>query len=161
MSLLTLRFLSPLAPLGWALVRATAGAFLAMHGWMKWAGGTEGLAKFGDGLAAKGVPMPHAAAYVSASAELVGGVLLVLGLLTRPAGLALAINMAVAILTTHTADAAFVGTNKGVPFEYPALLFAVASGAVLHGGGRCSVDSMIERSAARAALQVDAPRVRG
>ena len=53
---------------------------------------------FGEGLAEIGVPAPGFMAYVVTFTELVGGALLVLGLLSRFAALALTIDLIVAIL---------------------------------------------------------------
>lgn len=67
----------------------------------------EGIQKFlfpaslGPGrFEAIGLPMPETLAYFVACVEIGGGLLVVLGLLTRPAALVLAINISVAILST-------------------------------------------------------------
>jgi putative oxidoreductase len=139
----TMGFLSPLAPLGWAIVRFAGGALLVPHGWLKVTEG--GVEKLRDMLATKGVPLPEVSAWLSAGTELVGGALLALGLFTRPAAFAIAINMAVAILLAHVGDLPKIGTPEGGAVEYPILLFAVAFGALLHGGGLLSLDAAIFR----------------
>lgn len=119
------------------MVRVAAGGFLAMHGLAKLRGGVEG---FANGLAEKGFPMPTAFAWMATLSELVGGALLVIGLLARPAALTLTITMVVAVVTTHAHQAKQVGSGGGVGFEYPALLALVFFGFVLTGPGRFSLD---------------------
>jgi putative oxidoreductase len=129
---LLLRFLAPLAPLGWAIVRLVAGGMLALHGWHKVNGGIPG---FAESLDKMNVPAPEIAAWASALVELVGGAFVALGILVRPAAAAIAVNMAVAILLAHRDDLTKIGTPEGGAVEYPILLFAVAFGAMLAGSG--------------------------
>jgi putative oxidoreductase len=147
-NVLLLRFLRVFAPLGWAIVRFVAGGMLAMHGWHKL---QDGPAKFAEGLAKMGAPMPEAAAWLSTFGELVGGGLLAIGLFTRPAGLVVAINMTVALLLAHEEDlqnaASLIGTAEGGRLEYPLLLLAVGICALFQGGGPVSFDRVtVERS---------------
>ena len=142
-SLLLLRFLSPLAWLGWPLVRIAAGLLLFAHGFDKVTGGVGGFATF---LASKGVPAPEVAAWTSALTELVGGACLAIGLFTRPVGAVIAFNMAVALLLSHTKDLAHVGHGgAGVPAEYPLLLGVIGVAAAFAGAGRLSVDACTGR----------------
>jgi len=88
------------------------------------------------------VPAPTVAAWCSALAEFVGGALLAIGLLTRPAALALTINMLVAAFVAH-ASAPWFSTGTG-PAKEPALLFLVPFVALLMTGpGRYSIDRLI------------------
>lgn len=144
--LLTLRFLAPAAPLGWLVVRAGGGALLALHGWHKV--NVQGVSSFSAWLASMDVPLPDVAAWAAVGAELVGGVLLVLGLFTRWAGLVVAGNMGVALYLAHrdTLDLSTFGSSAAVPTEYPLLLALLGLGAALHGGGRLSLDGPDTRS---------------
>lgn len=72
----------------------------------------------------------------AAISELVGGVLLLLGLLTRVGAFFLACTMAVAIFGVHWG--AFFASNKG--FEYPLALLAMSLALLIAGGGQASVD---------------------
>lgn len=56
----------------------------------------ERMAEFAGFLASINCPLPHLAAPLSVWAQLIIGVLLISGLLTRPAGLLLSVNFAVA-----------------------------------------------------------------
>ncbi|CAA9425625.1 MAG: hypothetical protein AVDCRST_MAG22-2886 [uncultured Rubrobacteraceae bacterium] len=69
--------LAELAPL---VVRAIVGVIMAAHGLQKLLGGP---ANFGGVLGQLGVPAPTLMAFVVTFVELVGGILLVVGLLSR------------------------------------------------------------------------------
>ena len=71
--------------------------------------------------------------------EFFGGLALVLGLLTRPAALAVTFMLGVA-LTVHTANG-FFWTNGGI--EYPLLWALTAFGIFLRGGDRFSLDARL------------------
>lgn len=73
--------------------------------------------------------------------EFFGGLALVLGLLTRPAALAVTVFMAVA-LSTHIPYGLF-WTNGGI--EYPLMWGLVALAIFLHGGDRYSLDAKLGR----------------
>jgi putative oxidoreductase len=75
--------------------------------------------------------------------EVTGGVLLILGLLTRPVAFLLAGEMAVAYFQVHFPQSPFPTVNSGVPavvFCFLFLYFAFA------GGGAWAVDAAIARS---------------
>ena len=73
------------------ILRVMAGIVMAAHGWQKLQGGP---ANFGSqALANLGVPLPVFMGYVVTFAELIGGILLIVGLLSRLAALILAIEM--------------------------------------------------------------------
>ncbi len=129
-----------LEAVGLAIARVATGLLLAPHGWMKVTGGVSGLA---GGLAAKGLPAPTLLAWCAALAELVGGLLLALGLFARPAAIAVAATMTVAWLTMHTGDIANIGTGKGPAFEYPFLLSLIAIAIAIAGPGRWSLDARL------------------
>jgi putative oxidoreductase len=96
-------------------------------------------AQFADGVGAMGFPAPLAFAWAAALAEAGGGLLLAIGLLTRPAALSVAVTMAVAGFVRHAAD----------PFRVkePAFLFlVVALVFAARGGGRFSVDRLLRRT---------------
>jgi len=85
-----------------------------------------------------GIPAPEVATYLVGALELVGGILLVIGLLTRPAALLLALNMVGAIATAGRVDG---GTfHLGVaPAMLVAMLFLVWAGA-----GRLALDRVLQ-----------------
>jgi putative oxidoreductase len=118
-------------------LRLTSGGYLALHGLSKLRGGVE---KFAGGLADKGFPLPGLMAWSATLAELVGGTLVAIGLVTRPAAVSLAITMVVAILSTHAHQVKQLGTGGGVGFEYPSLLAVVMLLLAVSGPGRLSLD---------------------
>ena len=83
-----------------------------------------------------GFPLPTLFGYAAAGAEFFGGLLLALGLLTRPAAF-----LVVCVMAT-----AFLGVHRGDPFKAQelALCYGVAALAVLlAGGGRYSFDALV------------------
>jgi len=129
-------FYRPLAPFAYALIRASTGAILIPHGVQKlFLGGAAGLAA--RILAPWGLPEPLAWAYGVGVLEFAGGVLLVLGLFTRPAALLLAIELAVAALGVHAHSG--WAWNKGGA-QYAVFLALLCAAIFFRGGGRCSLD---------------------
>ncbi|GAA4447969.1 hypothetical protein GCM10023189_05100 [Nibrella saemangeumensis] len=96
---------------------------------------TEGLPGYAEWLKSLGFPFPIVSATLSAYAEFVGAILIVIGFKTRWAGAILAINFAFALLFGHLA----IGdTYKNT---FPALnLFAMSIFLLLNGPGKPSVD---------------------
>lgn len=81
------------------LLRLYLAPVLLQAGWQKYLYFQETVAWFGvDGLH---LPLPWLMALLATSTELIGGLLILLGLATRLAALPLAITMLVAIFTVH------------------------------------------------------------
>jgi putative oxidoreductase len=78
--------------------------------------------------------------------ELVGGVLIVLGLFTRPVSFVLSGMMAVAYFQFHAPGSFWPTTNMGVPAILYCFLFLYL---VFAGAGVWSVDALIARNRAR------------
>jgi len=94
-----------------------------------------------DGIATwfgtMGIPFPTLNAYMSASTEALGVLLLTLGLFTRLISIPLIVIMVVAIMTVHLAHGFSAGDNGfEIPLYYMIFLFIFAS----HGAGKFSVD---------------------
>ena len=104
---------------------------------------TFSLGKFADHAAEAadfehyGIPAPEVATYLVGTLELVGGALLVLGLLTRPAAAALAANLVGAIATAGRVDGGSFHLGVG-----PTLLVAMLY-LVWAGPGVVAVDRML------------------
>lgn len=93
-----------------------------------------------------GIPAPGANAAATATTELVGGILLLLGLGTRFAAAALSVVMTVAILTARLKEAHTIGD-----FFYlsePAYL-VIFVWLFFEGGGAASVDHLIAQRRAK------------
>ena len=118
------------ADLGLLLLRLATGLVFVMHGYQKFFVNTvAGTAQFFAGI---GVPLPGVAAPLIAGVELIGGLLLILGLFPRIVGTLLAVNMLVAILLVHVKGGFF--NPNGV--EFPLLLLAASAALALTGAGR-------------------------
>jgi putative oxidoreductase len=138
MSVLGLSPLSRLAELAPLAVRLIVGVVMAAHGWQKLVGGP---ANFGQGLAQMGVPLPGLMAYVVTFVELVGGVLLVVGLFSRLAALLLTIDLVTAIVLVKVNLGLIVPSDRpGVGAELDLALIAGFLAILLAGPGRLSLD---------------------
>jgi putative oxidoreductase len=83
-------------------------------------------------------PMPPVAAYVSAGAQVVCGILFMLGLFTRPAAAIMVINFVVALIMVHW--------GQPYPRQFPALMMLCTSiFLLLHGPGRAALDNVIRK----------------
>ena len=90
-----------------------------------------------------GLPFPTLFAWLAALSEFLGGLLIAVGLLTRPAAIALASTMAVAFLVTH--GGALSGDNSG---EMAFLYLVPAIALAFTGAGRYSLDQVVWRRTA-------------
>jgi putative oxidoreductase len=81
----------------------------------------------------------------AAFAELIGGLLVLLGLLTRVGAFFLGCVMLVAVVGVHWP--AFFANNQG--FEYPLSLLAMCLALLIAGGGMASIDLALSRSRRR------------
>ena len=92
------------------------------------------MLEFRDFLASNRVPFPLFAANLSAWAQFICGILLILGLFTRPAAVVMIINFIAALLIAHR--------TGGYPPAALAFIMLFTSIALLvHGPGRLAVDT--------------------
>jgi putative oxidoreductase len=122
------------------VLRLVVGAFFVGHGAQKLFGafgghGPGGTAQFMQSL---GLHPARLQAYAAGTAEFVGGLLLLLGLLTPVGAAAIIGTMTVAIVAVHAKNGPWV-TNSG--WEYNAVLIAVAVALAGAGPGDWSVDA--------------------
>jgi putative oxidoreductase len=122
------------------LIRLVVGLTLAAHGAQKVFGafGGHGIGGTAGLLESMGFRPGRAHAWLLALAELVGGLLFAVGLLTPLAAAALAGSMIGAIITVHL-DKGFFAQGGG--FEYPFVLAVVAVAVAFSGPGRYSLDN--------------------
>ncbi len=123
-------------------LRIGAGLIFTAHGAQKlfgWFGG-YGLQATGEWMASIGLEPGIAMAALAGGAEFFGGLLLLLGLLTRPAALALSITMVVAIFAVHWSNGLFLSNNG---YEFGLALLAISVALLLRGAGSASVDRLI------------------
>ena len=87
-----------------------------------------------------GIPFPTLNAYMAASTELIGVVLLTLGLFTRLISIPLMVIMVVAITTVHLTNGFSAGDNGfEIPLYYMIFLAIFAS----FGAGKLSLDYLL------------------
>lgn len=124
---------TPLADAALLLLRLFAGFAIAyFHG----LGKVPPSPGFIEGVASMGFPLPMVFAWAAGFAELVGGLLLMIGLLTRPAALSLLFTMGVAFFVRHAADP-FLEKEKA--YVYGAIFLFL----LLVGAGRFSLDHLL------------------
>lgn len=125
-------------------LRVPAGITFAAHGAQKlfgWFGG-YGLEGTGQWMASIGLEPGYGMALLAGSAEFFGGLALILGLLTRPAAIALSVTMLVAIVTAHLSNGLFMSNNG---YEFGLALLAISVALAVQGAGALSVDRLIAR----------------
>ena len=98
---------------------------------------------FVESTAGMGFPLPGLFAWAAALSEFAGGLLLAVGLLTRPAAVFVAITMAVAFFLVH--GGALTGEGNG---EQAFTYLVAAITLALTGGGRYALDQILWRRTA-------------
>ena len=129
-----------LEPYTWPLIRVTAGLTLVPHGYDKWA--NRSFDQMAANWAKMGLEPAYALVVYIALLELVGGVMLALGLFTRVVAVLVAGFMAVAVLQVHL-KYGFFWVNRG--YEYPLFWGLVCVALAIRGGGPLSLDAKLGR----------------
>jgi putative oxidoreductase len=134
------RLVGVAAPFLLLLLRVVFGYALLRTGWGK-LNNLDGVTQF---FASLGIPAPGLNAVVVASLEFGGGILLLLGLLTRTAAGVLIPVMLVALATAHRGEMAQLFSNPGAAVAAAPVPFLVAVIALaLSGAGPFSLDRLI------------------
>ena len=126
----------------WGLfgLRLVTGMIFIAHGLPKFgfmAGpGIESTAAW---LGELGVPFPIISAILVASAETIGGMMLIVGFMTRIAAATQVIAMLIAVFLVHWSNG-LVGSGG---YQWALLLAAAAFALMMDGAGRYSVDRMM------------------
>lgn len=118
---------------GLAIVRVFCGIIIIPFGMEMF--NAETMAGYEQWLTDKSVPLPLIMAYAGKIAELLGGVLLIIGLFTRAASLFLMITMAV--ITFIMVGGGIRDTTFILLLLYAVFLFT--------GGGRYSMDALLRK----------------
>jgi putative oxidoreductase len=127
------KWFNSLQPLGALILRLALGLSMAVHGYQKVVP-HGALNHYAHYIATLGIP--YWLGYVSAFTEFVGGILLVIGLLTRFAAALVAINMLVALFA--------VGIHQGFGiYNYIIALTAIAIMLLFYGAGAMALDRKI------------------
>jgi putative oxidoreductase len=137
---LTCSFLDRHRDYGLLIIRVGVGALFMVHGWPKITGGMEMWAGLGGAMGVLGIGFaPSLWGFLAAASEFGGGLLLMLGLLARPATFFLLFTMLVASLMHIT------GGDGFATFSHPLKLVFVFAGLLLAGPGKYSIDAGIAR----------------
>ena len=124
-------------------LRVGAGIIFSAHGAQKlfgWYGG-YGLKGTAGWMSSIGLEPGMLMASMAGGAEFFGGLLLIAGLLVRPAAFMLAITMVVAIVMVHLQNGLFM-TNNG--YEFGLALLVISLGLIFRGAGSLSFDRLLE-----------------
>jgi len=133
------------------VLRLVLGVIFFAHGAQKalgWFGGYgfTGTMGFFTGV----LHIPPAFAVLAIAAEFLGGLGLILGLLTRVAAFGPFCNMIVAVVMIHHNFGFFMnwtGAQKGEGYEYHLLLLAASAFLMIRGAGAASVDRLLSSPA--------------
>ena len=122
---------------GMIILRVVLGFIFAIHGLQKFQAGLGNIAGFFDSIG-----IPGFLAYVVAIIELVGGILLILGVGTRVMSALIALVMVGAIFTAKF-SVGFIAADGSTGYEYDVALAAIAIYFIFAGAGQYSVDQFI------------------
>lgn len=128
-----MRYLDRLQPFALLVMRLALGAVMIGHGYPKVFGGLHHHAQFVASLG-----LPAWSGYLSAFAEFLGGISVLLGLFTRFCAFAICIDLVVAIWKVHWHNSLIAAGGKG--YEFPLALAALAFGLIFLGAGPISLD---------------------
>lgn len=128
------------ADYAYSFIRFAAGAVLFPHGVQKVF--SIPLAKFSEGIAAKGLPAAELLGALTYFTEFAAAAMLAVGLFTRFAAALIWIEMLI-IMTTFIGTNGYFWTNRGI--EYALLWFLICTAVLFRGGGRYSIDRLLPR----------------
>jgi len=120
-------------PLALVALRLTLGIIFIGHSSHKVYGHLHDYANFMTSLG-----IPAWLGYVSAFTEFLGGILLIMGSLTRAAAFALVVDMTVAIVKVHWKH----GLLGAGGYEFPLALWTMAFALIFFGAGPISIDAI-------------------
>ena len=122
---------------GLLVLRIVVGVTFFAHGWLKFHGmGMPGTTGFFTSL---GIPNAALMAWVVVLVEMLGGIALIVGIFTLPAGLLLTVDM-IGVLLTAKRGAAFMGPKS---YELELNLLAGAFALALAGPGMFSLSQLL------------------
>ncbi|WML44321.1 DoxX family protein [Neobacillus sp. PS3-40] len=127
---------------GLLIIRLVIGVLFMAHGAQKlfgWFGG-YGIKGTGGWLESIGIKPGVTMAIFAGLAELLGGILFTLGLLTPLAGIMIAGTMVMAIVKVHGPNGLWATSNG---YEYNLTLIAVVIGIALIGPGQYALDALL------------------
>lgn len=138
------KVLSTRAGSGFSLLRAVAGIVFAAHGAQKLFGlfGGYGLEGTGQYMESIGLHPGFVMALIAGSIEFLGGLSLIIGLLSRVAAIGLTILSAVALFSVHISHGFFMSAGG---FEYIMTLMVISIAVIIEGSGKWSLDYILNK----------------
>jgi putative oxidoreductase len=128
-----------LEPLTYPMIRFVAGAMMIPHGYGKVFGGIEGTTKF---FASAGLEPAFLLAWYVGLLELIGGICVAFGFLTRLMSVQLVGLLAVATFYIHL-PSGFLWVKGG--YEYPLFWMIVMIAITIQGGAKLSIDNLMSK----------------
>ena len=128
----------PVRDLALLLARVLVGVVLVAHGWDKLV--DQGVTATAGFFGSLGLPAPEVLAVAVGVLELVGGLMLVLGVATVVVGALVVVDMAGAFWFVHRGRGVFV---DGGGWELVGVVAAVSLALLAAGPGRASVDHLL------------------
>ncbi len=126
---------SALEAAGTLVLRLTLGLLVLLHGLNKLTGGIGGIEQMIGGIG-----LPAVFAYGVLLGEVLGPLLLILGLYARIGAILIAINMVFAILLAHTDELFALTGTGGWALELQGMYLFTAIALALTGPGRLSLN---------------------
>ena len=129
-----MRYLDRLQPLALFVMRLSLGVIMVAHGYQNT---FRHLHDHVHLVASLG--LPAWLGYVSSFTELLGGLLILVGLFTRPAAFAVCIDLVVAIWKIHWHN----GLMAEHGYEFPLAIATIAFALIFFGGGQIAIDHVL------------------
>jgi len=120
---------------GKLIIRLVLGITILLHGIAKVTGGVGGI----EGML-EGAGLPGFFAWGAYLGEVLGPVLLIVGLYARVGAALIAINMLVAVALAHLPQVFMLGEQGGWAIELQAMFLFVAVGLIFTGPGRLAIN---------------------
>ena len=132
-----MRYLDRLQPFALLVLRLVLGTIMVAHGYHKVFGGLHHHAQTVANLG-----FPAWTGYLSAFAEFLGGLLILIGLFSRVAAFAICIDLLVAIWKVHWNNG-LIGSPDHPGIEFPMAAAAIAFALIFFGGGAIALDHVL------------------
>ena len=116
------------------ILRVTLALLILLHGVSKIMNGVTGI----EGMVTK-IGLPPAFAYLVYVGEVLAPILVLIGLMTRPAALIIAVNMVFAVVLAHMGDLGSLNKTGGWALELQGMFLASALAVAFLGAGRYSI----------------------
>ena len=129
----------PNIDIGLLILRILIGIMMIIHGSLKYIGGSETMTKVGSAASHLGIDTGHTLlGYMAASMEVLGGIMILLGLFFTPGALMLVMVLAVAAFMKISTEAPFSS------FSHPLEMGFVFLSLMFIGPGKYSFDHKIK-----------------